>query len=130
MQLTFTGRCRRPYATNFASVGQTNEGVTGMSRWIVWGLWLSVAIAVIPSAATAGPKPLTPAQMDAVTAGWSSPISERSFNPYVINLTIQIAIPVAIAVSVCNFCSGGASASAVAIAADFNLASPVSLIGR
>jgi hypothetical protein len=100
-----------------------------MSRWIALGLWLSVAIAVIPSAATAGPKPLTPAQMDTVTAGWSSSISEPSFNLNVINLTIQIAIPVAIAVSVCVICNG-ANASAVAIAADFNLASPVSPIGR
>jgi hypothetical protein len=106
-----------------------------MSRWTALGLWLSVAIGVIPSTATAGPKPLTPAQMDAVTAGWSSSVSDPSFNQNVFNVTIQIAIPVAIAISVCVICNG-ASASAVAIAADFNLADPVdlahpaSLIGR
>jgi hypothetical protein len=96
-----------------------------MSRWIVLGLWLSVAIGVIPSAATAGPEPLTPAQMDKVTAGLPSSISQRNFN-----LTVQVAIPVAFAVAVCGVCSGAPSASASAIGVNFNLADLVNLSGR
>jgi hypothetical protein len=96
-----------------------------MSRWIALGLWLSVAIGVIPSAASAGPKPLTPAQMDKLTAGLPSSISQRNFD-----LTVQVAIPVAIAVAVCGICSGAPSASALAIGVNFNFANQVNLIGR
>jgi hypothetical protein len=100
-----------------------------MSRWIVLGLWLSVAIGVMPSAASAGPKPLTPAQMDKVTAGLPSLISQPLILQRNLSLAVQVAIPVAIANSVCSICSN-ASASAVAIATNFNLANQVNLIGR
>jgi hypothetical protein len=96
-----------------------------MNRWIALGLWLSVAMGVVPSAALAGPKPLTPAQMDKVTAGLPSFLSQRNFN-----LSVQVAVPIATAVAVCGVCSGAPSASASAIGVNFNLANLVNLGGR
>jgi hypothetical protein len=100
-----------------------------MSRWIILGLWLSVAIGVIPSAASAGPEPLTPAQMDRVTAG--SGLSDLQLNLQLnLNVNVQVAAPVAVAVAVCGICSQPPSAFASAIGANFNFANLQNSIGR
>jgi hypothetical protein len=83
-----------------------------MRRWMVLGLWL-VSV-VVPAVATAGPRPLTPAQMDMVTAG----IAGLTLNLN-LNVTTQTAVPIAVAVAACGTCRDLAAA-AVAVGRNVN----------
>jgi len=86
-----------------------------MRPWMALGLWLVVG--AMPAIATAGPQPLTPNQMDKVTAG----VDPLQLN---VNTATQVAVPIAVAVAACGFCSDP-RASALAIAENINLANLV-----
>ena len=82
------------------------------------GLW--VVVGVMPAAAIAGPRPLTPTQMDKVTAARPGGLQLN------VNVNAQVAVPVAIAVVGCGFCRDP-RASARATGSNINLANLVNI---
>jgi hypothetical protein len=81
-----------------------------MKRWICVVVWLGVvAVGTMPFDASAGPKVLTPRQMEAVTAA--------GFLALQFNLAVptQVAVALPVAVAACAFnCAPSASATAIA----------------